>query len=340
MSVLRPLGFLLVLSFVSASLSAQDPKSPYQAAVEARLSGDAESAVRLLEPILRQDPEDVDARVQLGYAYLATGQIDQAKVQFDTVLQMAPDYTDAREGLSLVAQRKAASNRSRSWLRLEGAVSDLGSGRQDWSEIGISGSLPIGSRDALIVSGVRYERFDLADSEVTATYISRPNDNLWLRAGGSVTPNADFRPSVGLTAGIDWRLMEMRDATILSADLSWRSFDTQDVWILTPSLTQYLASGRASLTGRVDALLADGDQLLFGGLARADIYPDADTRIFVGAASGPDTDFGTVSSRESIFGGLEMPLGKGLVVSASLAKDWRDGNSDRTEFRMGMRVEL
>lgn len=340
MSMLRQLGVLIYLTLGITPLFAQDTAAPYEAAVQARLAGDAERAVFLLEPIVRENPSNVDARVQLGYAYLAIGQLEQAKLQFDAVLALAPHYKDASNGLALVAQREAENSAGRLWLRLDFAASDLTRGRSSWSELGMIGSLPVNSRDTLAISAVRYERFDLVDTEASAIYTARPTQDLWLRAGASVTPSSNFRPSIGLSAGVDWRLEPSANATILSADLSWRSFELQEVWVLTPSLTQYLVEGRISLTGRVDALHVEGEEVRYGALLRADLYPRPDARAFVGAASGPDTDFGAVASRKSIFGGLEIPISRGFHLAGSVSQEWRDGMADRTECRIGLKVEM
>lgn len=328
------------LALTGSALAAQDTGSPYDAAVAAHRAGESERAVRLLEPLVAAHPEDVDARVQLGYAYLALDRREEAREQFRAVLERAPDYDDARAGLAIIDGRRRTDTKAHSSLHIEGAISDLTGGRDDWSEIGATVAFPVASHDTLALSATLLDRFGLHDTELSAEYTMRAEDDVWLRGGLSTTPSADFRPSIGLSTGIDWRMTSGRNATIIGFEGSWRSFPLQDVWTFTPSVTQYLTGGEASITARVDGIAAEDNPIRIGALVRADLYPSEGARVFVGAASGPDTDIGVVTTRSSVFGGAELPIAKAASLTGSIAHDWRDGASDRMEARIGVRIGL
>ncbi|MBD3730576.1 MAG: YaiO family outer membrane beta-barrel protein [Sphingomonadales bacterium] len=330
----------IALALFAAPLAAQKTTSPYAAAVAARETGDPARAARLLEPVVAANPTDTDARVQLGYAYLALGRLDDADAQFAAVLALAPEYADAREGRALVTQRRAVPVAERGWIIVEGAVSDLTNGREDWRELRLSAGIPLAGRDTLGLSATLYDRFGLEDGELTALYTHRASDDLWLRAGASVTPSADFRPEYGVTAGFDYRIAGGDNASVIGVDTAWRKFPLQDVWTIAPSATQYLAGGKASLTLRGEGVVVDGGRMRIGGQLRGDLYPRDGLRLYVGAASGPDTDFGVVTNRKSLFGGVQYPLGHGISLLGSVSRDWRGGAQDRTEGRLGVRIGL
>ena len=317
-----------------SAVMAQD--SVYDRAVALRQS-DAAGAVVLLERWLVDHPADADARVQLGFALLTLSRLDEAEREFAAVLAEAPGYSDARQGLRLVRERRDGDAETRpGFVVIDGAVSNLGEGQSDWHEAGVLAALPLGTGDTLEAEGRWFERFGLEDVELAARYTHRAGSDLWLRAGLSATPSADFRPEIGLSAGIDYRLAP---ATVASLDTSWQRFPLQEVVTLRPSLTQYFDEGRFALTAGARAVFVD-DETLVGGSARADWLPRERTRVFVGAANGPETDLGVVSDTTSLYGGGELPLTGTLSLLGSVSREWRGLGADRTEARLGIRIGL
>ncbi len=339
--MLRALKLAAVICLLDPSTGLAQDATAYERGVEARLSGDAAGAVPLLEQWLAENPDDVDARVQLGYAYLALGRLEDAERQFRTVVARTPEYTDASQGLAEIQRRRARGDKRQGFVLFEGAVSTLAGGLQDWRETGVVLSVPVAQRDTFDVRGVWYERFGFDDVEIGALYTHRAGDNTWLRMGASGTPSADFRPEIGLTAGVDHRLSEGPSATVIGFDAAWRSFPAQDVFNISPAITRYLGgTGDFSLTARANALVAEDDSLRIGGSFRGDFAPGDRSRAFLGIAAGPDTDVGLVIDTYSIFGGGEVPLGDTVSITGSFAREWRDGPADRTEFRIGLKVRL
>ena len=247
-----------------------------------------------------------------------------------------PTVALAQEG----AEAGAAIERPR-FVLFEGSISTLPDSQQDWKEIGVILLLPVSDRDALTVQGNRFERFGIDDVEIGALYTHRADEDTWLHFGASATPSADFRPEVSLTAGVDHRLSQGSSATVVSIDAGWRNFPAQGVFNLSPAVTRYLGGdGSFYLTARANALVADGDSLRVGGSLRGDYAPGNRRRAFIGVAAGPDTDVGVVTDTYSIYGGGEVPIGNTLSITGSVAREWRDGPADRTEFRIGLKFGL
>ena len=329
----------LALAMGWAPASAQQP-SGYEQAVAARQAGDPTRAVALLQPWIASNPADTDARVQLGYALLALGRNAEAAAQFRAVLAAAPDYVDAREGLRLARERSFPAAARRGFVLVEGAMADVDGALPDWYEATIVAQLPVAGQDSLDLRGSWYRRFGLEDVEALVGYSHQATRDTWLRGSVSAAPSADFRPEVGLAAGIDHRLSAGPSATIVGFDASWRKFPAQDVWTFSPALTQYFAGGNASVLLRANALAAEDDKLRLGGLGRFDYYATDRSRAYVGAGFGPDTDLGVVTDTRTLFGGGELGLGGALSVTGSVSREWRDGPADRTEARLGLKVAL
>ena len=339
---MRALIVAACIAMASVPAAAQD--SPYDRAVAARLAGDPQQAVQLLEPWLADHPGDTDARVQYGFALLALGRYDDAETAFHAVLAAAPEYADARDGLALVEQRRAGDTNGdgdaamrRGFLLVETALSDVGNGQDDWHEIGLTASVPINPETTVDASARWYDRFGSQDTELGALVTYRADADSWLRLGGSFAPSAQFRPEVAVAAGVDRRIAS---DTIGSIDASWQRFPLQDVITLRPGITQYFAGGRFALTVHGRAVFADGEDILIGGTVRGDYLPGDRQRLFVGVATGPETDLGIVSDTTSLFAGGEFPISRDLSMIGSVTREWRGIGADRTEGRIGIKIAL
>ena len=320
----------------AAPALAQD--SVYDRAVAARLAGDPALAVALLEPWLSAHPGDADALVQYGYALLALGEYDRAERAFADTLALAPEYTDAREGMALAAARRSDGTAARrSFVLAEGALSDLDRGQRDWHELGLAASLTAGERSTLDLRGSWYKRFGIRDSEFGALLTHRAGPDLWLRVGGSLAPHADFRPEVGASAGLDYRFAPHSVATI---DASWQQFPAQTIWTLRPGFTQYLGGGRYAVTLQASAAAASRRDVLVGASVRGDYFAGDRTRFFAGAASGPETDLGIVRQTTSLFFGGEVALGGDVSLLGSAGREWSGIGADRSEARIGLKLLL
>jgi YaiO family outer membrane protein len=332
-------GCALALALAAVPAAAQEP-SGYDAAVAARQAGRALEAKELLVRWLAAHPGDADAQLQLDYAELSLGNLDAAQAGFEAVLRQAPDYADAREGLAAVAARRAAPHEAdRGFVSLEGALSELGGGARNWTEIAADLQVPTGARSSVGGRATYFDRFGRHDVELIGRVGFHPSDNVWLRAHVGGTPNADFRPEIAFGGGIDVRLSQ-GNATVLTLDGGYQRFPLQDVVTVNPGLVQYLDGGQAWITLRGIGTVAGGGPLEIGGLLRGDYIPAASWRVFGGVSNGPDTDLGVVTRVTALFGGIEAPLSHRVGVTGSLAREWRDGGFDRTEFRLGLKAHF
>lgn len=314
-------------------------QSNYDSAVAARLAGDPERAVALLESWIVANPADADALVQYGYALLALGRLPEAEAAFRQALGQAPQYADAQQGLSLVMVRRNGelSDDRQGLLSLDVALSSLEAPQSDWSEAGIALAMPAGGRGRFGLDGRWYRRFGIEDVQIGANYTHRAGEDVWLRAGVSATPSPDFRPGVAASGGLDYRLA--RDL-ILSLDAEWQDFPLDSIWSFGSGMTRYFDDGRYAVTARARAIVPDSSNVLLGGSLRADFIPRDRTRLFVGGATGPETDLGVVSDTTSVFAGLELPLDGATSMQANIAQDWREIGAERLEVRIAIKLNF
>ncbi len=329
---------LLPVAIGFAAPAAGQADSPYDQAVAARQAGDPQTAIALLAPWVAAHPDDVDARLQLAYTRLALDDIDGAETDFRRVLASAPDYADARDGLALIARRRARPGPAAGFVAIEGALSEVSSQVSDWRELALAAVIPVGRSTTLDLRGAHYRRFGVDDSEVEAGVTVAASPDTWLRAGASVTPNADFRPRRGVHAGIDHRVVDRRGATVIGLDLRHRAFPAQAVVSVEPHLTRHFADGRTSLTVRASGTFARDSGLVPGVLVRADHAPRERLRLFAGAAIGADTELGVVTRTRAAFAGAELPLARRVAMTLSGAREWRGDGINRSEGRIGLKL--
>lgn len=324
---------LVAIGIAAAPVHAQtSPRDPYQEAVAARLRGDFAAAIGLLQPIVAANPNNSDAQVQLGYALLGLGRLDEAERAFRAALQSAPDYADARDGLVSVEQRR----RPRWALDLDGSYAVLEGAQPDWREASMQlrrTFSPATSAAARVEISRRFGNTDVY-GELGVDQALSDRARVYLTVGG--TPEADFRPRWQISAGGSLRVRDDGDATVVTLDARQASFRAGDVQTLSPGVEQYLAGGRVWLTARwINLFDEDGDHQS-GYLVRADALATDRLRLFAGMSDAPDTSEGIVVDTRSYFGGASYDLSSRTSLRLSLAFEDREVGSDRTQIGLGL----
>lgn len=333
---LRP---CILAASLLALVGAAPAPSPYDEGVAARHAGDIPRAVTLLERAAADQPENADAHLQLGYALLAAGRLDEAEAAFQRTLAIAPAYADASEGLALVARRRATDDSAKLAYRfdfnVEASVSSLNKGREDWKE----GAVELRYRpDDASAVGARIEqsqRFGRNDTYGELRYDRRVLGGSFYLLGGG-TPDADFRPRWQVGAGGSVRVRSGANATLLTADARHGDYQAGDVQMLSTGIEQYVAGGSVWFTGRlINTWDEDGEHSL-GWLGRGDWQAREGLRLFLGYADAPDTSEGRVVDTRSLFGGFSSRLSERITLSASAAREWREDGSRRTQLGVGL----
>ena len=351
---------LLVLAMPAAAQTAQDD---YQAGVAARLAGKPDEALVHLARAAAAEPGNADVALQIGFADLALGRLDQAEAAFRRTLDLAPGYADARFGLALVAQRHGNPRAALAELapvgpghaeaealrrRLQGEVAiaerrwrvDLdGSysavdGRADWQSASLAIQHRAGEHATAAATVETTRRFDRTDTygEARIDYRFAPGSTVYGLVGG--TPDADHRPKWQLGAGAAVRTHAGPYATVLRLDWREADYPAGEVRTVTPGVEQYL-TGRAWVTVQWINVW-DSSTHSSGWLARGDLMPTDRLRLFGGAANAPDLDEGVVIRTSSLFGGLSFDLGERLTLRASLAHDDPQGSASRATVALGL----
>src|SRR4051794_18534588 len=91
-------GFTTVFLLVLTLQSAATPQDRSQAEALAR-SGRPAEALKLFDRIVRQDPDDIDARMWMAVLELRLGRTTQAEAAFRAVIRDRPSHVGARIGL-------------------------------------------------------------------------------------------------------------------------------------------------------------------------------------------------------------------------------------------------
>ena len=114
-----PVACLFLMSAVAGVL-AQDSQfgALYERGADARKLGRYPQALELLRQAETLEPTSADVQVQLGYTLLGLGDLENSRASFQRALALAPDYVDARLGLTEIALRRGDLAAAQSHIRL------------------------------------------------------------------------------------------------------------------------------------------------------------------------------------------------------------------------------
>jgi YaiO family outer membrane protein len=365
--VKRRLLAVLALGLVSAA----QPEAParaqsYEAGVAARLAGDNRLAARILREVVAQEPNNSDAHLQLGLALLGAGELGAAEASLRRTLEIAPGYDDARIGLARIRQQRgdrqgallalepvspansdAAGLRSqlaagpaksayRGQINVDGSYSALEGDQPDWREGTVQLRYRLSDDTALSGAVEAARRFGKTDvyGEARLDQSVSAGTSFYLSAGG--TPDADFRPEWQIGAGGSARVRGGPNPTALTLDARQAHYRAGDIQTVAPGVEQYLANGKAWLTGRWINIFDETGKHHGGWLARGDVMAADRLRLFAGAADAPDVSEGIVLETFSLFGGLSYNLTARSTLRMSVAHEDRQTGSDRLQVGLGM----
>jgi len=342
----------------------------YARAVKARKAGDNTDAITQLQTLLAQQPDDVDARLQLALALRAAGRGAEAEQELQAVLRQAPGYKDARVALAelelargdaaaakatlgpelmstpgdadtsaLVARLTATAKPAPLWrLDANGAISDLSRGLPDWKEADLSLSRKVDAHSAVTASVQQIERFGIQE-----TYVEGAYDRGWsggeisIAAGGSL--KATFRPAFAVHSEAllnPWR----NSPWTVALTGNYSQYVAGDVETVSAGADRVIFGDRGKLSARFIVTHDETNQTLYGYSAGASwrFAPRFDaSAAYVDAA---ETDTGvTVRVRSEALAG-NLVLNDATTLHASITNEARENSYDRVEFGLGLTAKF
>lgn len=336
-----------------------DPTAVYEAAIADRRAGRNAQAVERLGQVLLARPDDTDARLQRGLALLAIGRLDDAEADFHTVLDVAPDYADARLGLAQVARRRgdlvtarleteraaalapgrpdiealrlALRDAPSMRIDLDVSRSRLGAGLADWSEgrLGVARSL---TPTATLSAALEWtDRFGNQDVFVEARLDRRFTWGAGHIAFGGA-PDADYRPEAMVRTGVDMSLTPGLSGTI---EASAARFASGTVTSLTPGLSAEILDARVRVAARWINVWDEFDQHR-SGYAVSAVWAATDRmRLRLNHADAPETSEGVTVDVQTIALSGEFDLNQ--AVSLRIGALYEDrGAYDRKALTFGI----
>lgn len=363
---------LLAAAFVCQAAPAAAPARDevYARAVKERLAGDNTDAIAQLQTLLAQQPDDVDARLQLGLALRAAGRNAEAEKELQAVLRAAPDYKDARVALAqlqyargdleaakatlgpelmrtpgdpdtaaLVANLTGSAKPAPLWrLDASGAISELSRGLADWKEADLSLSRKVDAQSAVTASVQQIQRFGINETYVEADY-----DHGWsggeisIAAGGSLNPT--FRPEFAVHGEAllnPWR----NSPWTVALSGSYAQYVAGDVETVSAGADRLIFGDQGKLSARFIVTHDETNQTLYGYLAGASwrFAPRFDaSATYVDAA---ETDTGVTVRVRSEAVAANFVLTDATTLHASITNEARENSYDRVEFGLGLTAKF
>ncbi len=249
----------------------------------------------------------------------------------------------AREPGSAEAAARLAAPAPRRWrLDLGGNVSDLGSGRGDWSERIGSLSREVSPGTAVGVRLRHARRSGIDDLQLEARLDRRVSPAVAVYALVAATPDADFLPRVSFGGGGGVR--PVADAggagrVAFNLDLRHDRYASGEVTTLSPWVQVFAPDDRASVSLRWVHSRDDDSATSDGYVLRADWAATGRLGLFAGYADAPEIDGGDISETRTAFGGATLALNDALILRADVAHESRE-SFERDTFGLGLSMRF
>lgn len=310
----------------------------YQLSVQDRLAGRQAEAIQTSRRILLIRPQDVDTRLNLALALIASDRLDEAQDELDLVLAQAPDYEDAVAARALIERlRRDRLNTSHPVWRLDVSAgsSALSKDLDPWRETSLTLSRRTG-QGTVSATIDHAERFDRTDTYIEGRVDRRLGfASVYGAIGG--TPDADFRPEIALRAGGQMSLGKTGLAATLD---TWTArFNVGTITTLQPGAEYSTANGAFIIGGRWINVWDERDTFRSGYSLRALLAIRPSVRLRAGLADAPESSDGrTVDVRSTTFG-IEVDVTDHFTARFNGLREDRTAY-DRDEVTLGFGVRF
>jgi YaiO family outer membrane protein len=361
------IGALLCLSFPQAT-AARAGDFRIDAAVAARDAGHAQEAIKLLEALLQDRPNDPTILRLLGTSYAAAGRYDDAAIVLTHAQAAAPKDQDialararvalwskrSDEASSIVEQIAAVEPNNPEILELREAIraaqtpkatfrltSGIGVSRvfvggitRTWKEAALSLDTRIGQQATMAVGIEHSDRFDATDTRLSVQVDRKLGSHVSAFLGGNSTPGADFRERWSLRGGGEAKL---RDVFALTFNARYAVYRAGGVTAAEPGVRFQSRHGRLAVSARLINLWDEQGKHRSGWSGRTDFVASDNLRLLAGAASYPDTEAGTTRQVDAFFVGAGVSLTRGLDLQISVDREKRADSYRRSGLTIGLR---
>ena len=319
-------------------------------AIAARSANDLSGAQCEIEELLRGDPRNADAWVQLGFIQSASGNDADARSAFGHALEIAPGYDDAKFGMAQLAYRSGDAENARHWLQqmnpdrmqdpevatlnhaiaqsLRGArswradtsvsSSSLTSDLDPWREAAVS--LTHRAGDTWIGGGIEYaQRFGDSDLFGEVRLARAWGSGSWgLALGGA--PNARFKPES--SGRVEFATSQQQDWA-LDGSLTFARYNAGWIDRLGLRATHALHD---DFKASVQAIVVrdEADELLTGYAVGASWQPQGRPDFTMTWTDAPESSEGVTVIVRSLGLGIGLDVAPNLRVRVGALQEQRD----------------
>lgn len=353
---------------VNGSLASQTEAQLFSTAQLARENSQFDVAISSLERLLSLNPNNADARVLLGFSYLANGQNEQARQSFESALVIASGYQDARYGLAQVAFREGDKTQAlelldtvlaaqpdntdarllvekinapppKRWrLDVGTEVHTLTGGRPRWYEASTALSYQFEQGTTVSGSSRVANRGANTDTQlqIRTDHVFSPEFSAYGLFAG--VPHANFLAPFSIGIGATWRLTEGTETfgpLLLNLNMRRDFYAAGPITAMRSGLKLFVFDDQLAMSA--DWLHSRDELGTFtnGYSIKVDMNATDQLRGFAGYSYSPEISGATTVTTQSIFAGLSYDLNDTTTLRGSYAHEMRQA-FDRDTFNLGL----
>lgn len=214
------------------------------------------------------------------------------------------------------------------------------SARKDWHEESIILSRKIDDRTSINLTLDNARRFATNDNSLGGGISHKFNDDVYGNFSFYLTPGADFlaRWFVQADAGMKvWDGVGVLGPTVVTINLQHKDYATGDTDNIDPGFVQYMSKIPVWISGKwINSFARKPEKRTAGYSLKVDWQATENLRPFVGYASAPESDEGTVTNVTTKSGGLVYSFNDKTSVRLDYTAEDRKGSYLRNIYSLGL----
>lgn len=282
---------------------------------------------------MQEFPQNADLLLAAANLEYYQGNLNAAKKNYQSVLSIAPGYTDAQLGLENVLTAKSEGT---NW-RIDGGSNSYGFDTDDvenWNDQYLSAEYT-NNNVTYLASFQHYERFGSRDVQFTTNIADAQRGGWDWGVTAGVTPDADFRPDISAGANIG-RSIDPNGSVVIYPSVSYKfdQYETGNVHTYQPDVTAYFKNGAIVSTRLIGTVQENGGNDL-GWLIQGRLPLSDRIEVNAGYAKAPETIDGIAIQTGSLFGGVSYEVVDGLQIHLNMSEHKRENSFTRDSLNVG-----
>ncbi|MES2664141.1 MAG: YaiO family outer membrane beta-barrel protein [Pseudomonadota bacterium] len=366
-------GTFILFFICSSSVFALDTSEVLKESRALFIKKEWQQALMLLQNAEKEHPKDIDIQLAIARIYMWQGKnkeaeqkvqaisIDQntievellkgtiafnqknytqAKTIFENIILKYPDNIEAKNALVKIEN---AFDNMVVWKISSGLeYSDFSRQSQSsWNQTYINLARTSNEGRTTTHSHImRYDQFDVIDTEFEVGINHRFSSDLNAYSYGSFVSDPFFRPEYRLGVGSSHYLLDIKKIPIRALlDIRFNKYKDSEVYSINPGVSVFF-NPTWVLSNNIISVFQSSEPAVFGWSTRLDGPLFSKTGFYLGYADAPETVAAVTVDTKTFFSGISYSLDSAFILNLGYTRDDREASYIRQVYNVSFRYSL